>query len=179
MEQDALKSAWQEMATNRKSDMELSSMMRENTHPVLKRIRKQLIIETLAFTAFLFVYYDFFDGDRKPFYANMLLVSAILFVLLHNIMGYVLTKRPVNGDSIKQLLTNQLLKMKTYATVSVAGRILTACCLLLFFTSVITFNAGKYWLLAAIILLFIIQIVLLSGIWMKRIRQMKSTINSF
>ena len=179
MEQDAFKSAWQGMDANRKSNMELSSMMRESTHPVLKRIRKQLILETLSFTALLFVYYDFFDGDRKPFYANMLLVGAILFVLLHNIVGYVLTKRPVNGNSIKQSLDNQLLKIKTYAAVSVASRVLTAGCLLLFFTSVITFTANKYWILAALILVFVIQIALLSGIWTKRIRQMKETINSF
>jgi hypothetical protein len=179
MEQDALKSAWQGMDANRKSNTELSSMMRESGHPVLKRIRKQLILETLSFTALLFVYYDFFDGDRKPFYANVLLVSALLFVLLHNIVGYVLTKRPVTGNSIKQSLHHQLLKLKTYAAVSVASRVLTAACLLLFFTSVINFTANKYWMLAAMILLFVIQIALLSGIWRKRIRQMRVTINSF
>ena len=91
MEQDALKSAWQSMDANRKTNTELSTMMRESSHPVLKQIRKQLILETIAFTALLFVYYDFFDGDRKPFYANMLLVMAMLFVIAHNIMGYILT----------------------------------------------------------------------------------------
>jgi hypothetical protein len=179
MEQDALKSAWQGLATNQKSNMELSSMMREGGHPALKRIRKQLIMESVAFTAFLFVYYNAFDGDRKPFYANILLVMAMLFTILHNIVGYLLTKRPVKGSTIKQSLNNQLLKIKSFAAVSVASRVLTAVCLLLFFTSVITFNTNKYWLLAAIILLFVIQIIVLSGIWMKRVRQMKETINSF
>jgi len=179
MEEDALKSAWQGMDANRKTNKELSSMMQESAHPVLKSIRKQLILETVAFTAFLFVYYNAFDGDRKPFYANMLLVMAMLFTILHNIMGYILTKRPVKGNTIKQSLNNQLLKIKTFAGVSVAGRVMTATCLLLFFTSVITFNAGKYWMLVAIILIFVIQIIVLSGIWMKRVRQMKSTINTF
>lgn len=178
MEHDTLKSAWQGITTNRKTNMELNSMMRESGHPVLKRIRKQLILETLSFTVLLFVYYDFFDGDRKPFYANVLLVTAILFVLLHNIVGYVLTKHPVKGNSIKQSLENQLLKLKAYAAVSVASRVLTVACLLLFFTSVITFTTDKYWMLAAIILLLVIQIALLSGIWMKRIGQLRSTINS-
>jgi hypothetical protein len=179
MEQDAFKSAWQGMDANRKTNKELSSMMQESAHPVLKRIRKQLILETVSFTAFLLVYYNAFDGDRKPFSANMLLVMAMLFVIAHNIMGYILTRRPVNGNTVKQSLNKQLLKLKTYAAVSVASRVLSAACLLLFFTSVITFTTNKYWMLAAIILLFVIQIIVLSGIWIKRVRQMKETINSF
>jgi hypothetical protein len=179
MEQDALKSAWQGVDANRKTSKELSSMMQESAHPLLKRIRKQLILETIVFTAFLFVYYNAFDGDRKPFYANMLLVMAMLFVILHNIMGYVLTKKPVNGNNVKQSLYNQLQKLKTYAAVSVASRVLSATCMLLFFTSVIIFNKNKYWILATIILVCVIQIMVLAGIWVKRVRQMKETINSF
>lgn len=179
MEQDALKSAWQNMNAGQKTNSELSSMMRERTHPILKRIRKQLILETISFTFFLFVYYDFFDGDRKPVYANVLLVSAMLFVIIHNIAGYMLTKRPVNGDTIKQSLQDQLLKMKGYAMASVAARILIAGCLLLFFMSVITFNTNKYWILVGLMVVLIIQLALLSAIWVKRIRKMKTTINLF
>jgi hypothetical protein len=179
MEQDDLKSAWQNMNAGQKTNAELSSMMRERTHPVLKRIRKQLILESISFALFLFVYYDFFDGDRKPVYANVLLVSAMLFAIIHNIAGYMLTKRSVKGDTIKQSLEGQLLKMKGYAMVSVAGRVLIAGCLLFFFVSVITFNTNKYWILVGLIVVIIIQIVLLSAIWVKRIRQMKTTIDLF
>lgn len=179
MEQDALKSAWQNMNAGQKTNAELSSMMREQTHPVLKRIRKQLMLEAIFFTIFLFVYYDFFDGDRKPVYANVLLVSAMLLAIIHNIAGYMLTTRSVKGDTIKQSLQGQLLKMKKYAMVSVAGRVLIAACLLFFFISVITFNAGKYWILAGLIVLIVIQIALLTAIWVKRIRQMKTTIDLF
>jgi len=179
MEQDALKSAWQGIVNVPKSNTEVKSMMRESAHPVLKRIRKQLIIESAVFTVFLFVYYDFFDGDRKPLYANVLLVTAILFILLHNIMGYMLTRRRVKGNTIKQSLEDHLYKMKVHAVVSVVSRVLVAACFLLFFTSVITFNAGKYWILAVAILVFTIQIALLSRIWMKRIKQMKRTTDSF
>ena len=177
MEYDALKSAWQSMNTSQKTSSELSSMMRERTHPVLKRIRKQLIMETISFTLFLFVYYDFFDGDRKPVYANVLLVSAMLFAIIHNIAGYMLTKRAVKGNTIKQYLQNQLLKMKTYAMVSVVTRVFIATCLLFFFISVITFNSGKYWILAGLVSAIVMQIALMSAIWVKRIRQMKTTID--
>lgn len=179
MEQDNLKSAWQDIDSVPKSNTEVKLMMRESAHPVLKRIRKQLILESAAFTVFLLVYYDFFDGDRKPLYANLLLVTAMLFIIMHNIIGYMLMKSRVKGHTIKLSLEEHLSKMKVYAVVSVASRALAAGCLLLFFTSVITFNADKYWILAAGILVCIIQITLLSRIWMKRIRQIKSTTDSF
>lgn len=179
MEQDTLKSAWQDVVTMPKTNTEIKSMIREDSHPVLKRMRKQFIIECAGFSLFLFVYYDFFDGDRKPFYLNVLLVTALLVVIMHNIIGYMLTMRGAKGNNIKQSLEDHLFKMKAYAVVSIVSRVLVAGCLLFFFTSVITFNAAKYWILAAVIAGFITQVALLSRIWIKRIRQMKETLNSF
>ena len=151
MEQDPLKSAWKRINTEQKSNTDITSMLLEKKHPVLKGIRKQLVIETVAFTAFLFIYFDFFDGDRKPFYANILLVAAMLFSIIHNIIVYLLAKRPVKGNNIKRLLERHLLKLKLHAALSVAARIMAAVCLLLFFTSVIKFNTRKYLLLAVIV----------------------------
>jgi hypothetical protein len=179
MQQDPLKSAWQGINDKPQTDIELKTMLQEKTHPVLKRIRKQLIIETIAFTAFLLVYYDFFDGDRKPLYANVLLVVAISFALLHNVIGYWFTKQPVKGDNLQQSLRNQLLKMKSYAIVSVFSRILVAACLLAFFLSVVTFNEAKYWMLAAVVSVFVVQIVLLSRLWIKRVQRIKGDISNF
>lgn len=179
MEGDALQSAWQQMTASQRTNTELQAMMKENTHPVLKRIRKQLIIETIAFTAFLFVYYDFFDGDRKPVYANVLLVSAMLLVILHNIPGYMMARQTINSDNIKQSLQVQLKKMRTYAALSIAARVLTSACLLLFFTSVITFTTQKSWLLAVLIAVMVVQLGWLAVIWLKRIRQMRTTIDLF
>jgi hypothetical protein len=179
MEQDFLKSAWQGMAAVPKSKDAIKSMMLERTHPVLKRIRRQLIIEAAAFTVFLFLYYDFFDGNRKPVYANVLLVMGLLFVIIHNIIGYMLTRRPVTGNTIKQTLACNLTKMKTFAITSIIVRMLAAGCLLLFFIQAIRFTESKYWILIVIILVFIIQIVLLSRVWAKRINQLRGTINDF
>jgi cation transport ATPase len=179
MEQDSLKAAWQGITNKSKTDTELKIMLQEKSHPVLKRIRKQLIIEAVSFAAFLLVYYDFFDGDRKPWYANLLLVTAIVFVLMHNVIGYRFTRQPVKGNNIQQSLNNQLSTMKTYAIVSVLSRVLVAACLLLFFLSVVTFNAGKYWMLAAVILVFVVQIGLLSRLWIRRVREIKGVMGAF
>ena len=177
MDHNELISAWRSVKDPPRNNSELKLMIQEKRHPVLKRIRRQLFIEIIAFTAFLFVYYDFFDGNRKAVYINVLLASAILLVIIHNIIGYLMTKRPLNGNNIMQSLEDHLSKMKFYAVMSVVCRMLMAGCLLFFFTAEIVFNANKYWILIGIIILLMIQLALLSAIWLKRIRQIKEIIN--
>ena len=179
MNEDTLRSAWHGIGANPKSNAEIRNMMHGKEHPVLKRIRKQLIIETTAFTAFLFVYYDFFDGRDKPLYANILLVASLLFVIMHNLIGYTLTRQPVTGNTIKQSLTLHLARIKNFAVISITMRVLSAVCLLLYFTSTVTFTDNKYWVLAVIICIFIVQIALLLRIWTKRISELGRTINNF
>jgi hypothetical protein len=178
MEQDPLKLAWQGINITAKSNTQLQDMMQEGKHPVLKGIRKQMIIETVAYTAFLCIYYNAFDGDRKPLVVNVLLVAAMLLAIGHNIINYLLTKRRTEGNNLQQSLNAHLSQMKVHAVISVTTRLLIAVCFLLYFTSVIIFTTSKYWLLAVGIAIFIAQVALLSRIWAGRIQQMKSTISS-
>jgi hypothetical protein len=178
MERDALISAWQAAGATNKNNAELIAMLRDGQHPVLKHIRLQLIIETIAFTIFIFVYYDFFDGDKKPLYANVLMAGGMLLVIAHNIFGYVFTKRSFEGNNIKQSLEHYLTALKKQAIISIMCRALMASCLLLFFVSVISFNASKYWPLIGIAVVFLIQLIVLRGVWRKRIGKLKSTIDS-
>lgn len=177
MEQDPLKSAWQGINPKAKSNTELQRMLKEGTHPLVKGIRKQMIIETATYIVFLCIYYDAFDGDRKPLVINILLVAAMLLAIGHNIINYRFTKRRIQGENLQQSLNGQLSQMKIHATVSIACRVLISACLLIFFTAVINFNTSKYWLLAGVIAVFIVQMALLSRIWLGRIRQMKATIS--
>ena len=176
MENSSLQSPWNDPVGSQKTGKELRSMMREGKHPVLKRIRKQLVIEILAFSAFLLVYYDFFDGHTKPLYANLLLVTAIVLLILYSVFGYILTKQPVAGVNLKQSLNDHLRKMRTYAMVSVAIRSLALVCLLLFFSSTITFNSGKLWLLAGLIIVAAVQMFLLLKMWKGKIWRMREII---
>ncbi len=179
MEPDSLKSVWQGLNPEPKSNAELQSMMKERRHPVLKGIRIQLIIEIAAYTVFLFVYHDIFDGDRKPLYVNILLAAAALLLIMLSIIGYSLTRSSIEGNNLKQSLDAHLFKMKIYAVVCVASRMLWAICLLLFFVSAIHLDAKKYWILACATGVFTVQLIILSRIWTGRIRQMKRTISSF
>ncbi|HEY8894790.1 MAG TPA: hypothetical protein VIM79_08235 [Niastella sp.] len=178
MEQDALRSAWSAANTASKNNNELIAMLREGQHPVLTHIRRQLIIETIAFTIFLFLYYNIFDGDRKPLYANLLIAGSMLLVITHNIIGYVFTKSSIKGNNIKQSLEHHLVSLKKHAAISIICRALMAGCLLAFFASVISFTASKYWALAAIVAIFFVQLIALWGIWLKRIRKLKGLIDN-
>ncbi|ODS86521.1 MAG: hypothetical protein ABS46_00870 [Cytophagaceae bacterium SCN 52-12] len=179
MENDALKSAWQHIRTPRKSSTDLKSAMEEGNHPVLKGIRRQLLFETIGFTLFLLVYYDFFDGDRKPLYANLLLAGAMLLVIGHNIAGYRLAGRGVKDSSIRRSLEERLSRIKTYAVISVTSRVLIMACVCIFFISVVTLDTQRYRLLALIAVVFAIQITLLSRLWRRRIRRLKEVIADF
>jgi amino acid transporter len=179
MENDSLKSAWQRMATEEKSSVELKTMIRKRSDALVKRIRRQFIIETIAIAAFLIVYYDFFDGYQKPLYANILLVAALFFVMIHNALGLMQWKLRAKGENIEELLNDRLLKMRKYAIVSGILRVLVACSFLVFFISVIKFTQDKYWILLCVILVFLIQIYVVIKIWIERIRRMKEVIEEF
>jgi hypothetical protein len=179
MEQDILKSTWQGVTMETKGYGELQAMIKEKTHPVLKGIRKQLAIELIAFAVFLVVYYDFFDGDKKPLWANALLVTGMSFLVIYNMIGYLLTKRPLKGHNIIQSIADQINKLKTYAVVFMTSRTLAAICLLLFFSSVIPFNPVKYWILAGIVLTLMVQLGILASIWRGRLRQLQKIADSF
>lgn len=178
MENDSLKSAWRRMATEDKSHMELKTIIKERSHFFLKRIRRQFVIETIAMVIFLIVYYDFFDGDQKPLYVNILLVAALLFMIIHNIVGYMQMRLRFRGENIEKLLNDRLHKMKVHAITSGILRLLMVCSFLLFFLSVIKFTQGKYWIFTAVILVFLVQIAVFIQIWRVRIRRMKETINN-
>lgn len=179
MEPDNLKSAWKNMATTNRSAEALQGMIRENKHPVLKGIRRQMIIEILSWIIFLVVYYDFFDGHRKPFYVNLLLVAAVGFVLIHSVWGYLFTRNLAKGNNLIQSLENYLAGMKRYAIVSVASRVVTILALLLFFTAVIKVDTFKYLVLGGLLLVVVFQAILLSRIWLKRIKHLQESIGGF
>ena len=178
MAKDPLQSAWQQMPAETTNSKAIQSMIQVGDHPVLKRIRRQLIIETVAFAALLLVYYDIFDGDRKPFVANVLLVAGLVLSIVHNLIGYRLTGSRLQGGTLIASVQKQLAKMKTYAVFSVLSRGMAGGCLLFFFSMAITYTTNKYWILAGIVLLFVIQLFLLYRVWARRIGELQQTVGN-
>lgn len=179
MELDQLKSDWKSTQTSIKTEDQLQSMLLENKHPVLKGIRKQLAIEILGWSAFLFCYYTMFDGDKKPLTINLLLVATVLISLTHNIVGYNFSKYLVQGDNLMSSLTKYFYKIKQYAMISLASRVVFSAGLLTFFSYNITFTQSKYLMLLALVLVFMVQLYWMYSIWMKRIKTLKNSLGMF
>lgn len=152
------------------SNETLVSMLGVNKHPVLKKIKTQLIIESITWTAFLAVYYDFFDGHLRSGLWNSLLVVAICLLLIHNMLGYRVTNNPISGNNISKSLSNYLQKIRKYAYVSVTARVVAILIIHGYFLSAMDqLETRHYWITVFLTLLIVIQVVFLWRIWSKRI----------
>lgn len=174
MEIDELKSAWNKVETPVKTTGEIKLMLQENKHPVLKGIRKQVIIEVVSWSVFLACYYSMFNGTYKPLWINALLVLCIVFPLIHNLMSYRFAKHLVNGNTIQASVSNYIANVKAYASISIAARVLFAGGLLVFLTYGIKFTEAKYLSLAIIILIFLVQLAILANLWIKRLNKLNN-----
>jgi hypothetical protein len=166
MHTDPLKSAWNAIPEEHTTNISIKN-------PVLKDIRRQLTIESIAYTIFLIVYYNIFDGNNKSFLLNAILVISVSFILLHNISGYIITKNNVYATNLKQSLTTYLKRIKRFAVLAIVSRALAFSGIMLFFMANITWTSGKYYLLVLIIGLLGIQIFSLRKIWAGRINKIR------
>lgn len=179
MELDELKRNWADTPAPLKTNNELLLMLQENRHPVLKRIRKQLTIEITGWAAFLLAYYSAFDGAEKPLPANIILILAVLTALVHNLTGYNFSKYIVQAGNITQSLQLYLKKVKLYATLSIASRVIFISGLLVFFCWNVVFDERRYLLLGAGIIALIIQLFILGKLWGSRLKMLSTSLNTF
>ncbi|MBA0884006.1 hypothetical protein [Flavobacterium undicola] len=179
MEIDDLKSDWNAIQSIPKNEETLLLMLKENTHPVLKSIRKQIVIEVTAWSLFLMVYYSMFDGATKPLWINLVLIIALLMPILHSFYGYHYNKYLADGSNIKMALEQLYARLKKYAFITVIARVGFICGLLLFFSYNIHFTTTKYFLLLLILVVFSIQIFVLYQVWAKRLGVLQVIIRAF
>ncbi|RZK93053.1 MAG: hypothetical protein EOO98_00855 [Pedobacter sp.] len=179
MEKDKLSLLWQDIAPAQKSQEDLSKMFKERSNPVLKSIRKQILIEFLGFGAFLFCYYSMFDGADKPLFVNIMITFAILAPILHHVKCYQLQKQFKSGHNLKEDLTDFVAKLKTFRIETLIARVLFISGMLLFFTYNIHFSANKWWALVIIITSFSIQLFFLYKVWSNRIYKIKLVLQEF
>ncbi|HKG07734.1 MAG TPA: hypothetical protein VKB19_14790 [Pedobacter sp.] len=173
MELDQLKSEWNKAETPVKTNEQLKAMLSESKHPVLKEIRRQIIIEVTGWTAFLLCYYTMFDGHQKPLFINLILVGALLCALIHNLSGYSFSRHLIDGGNIRTALEHYLSRIKNYALVSVLTRLLFMAGFITFFTYNIQFNTFKYAMLGVFGLIIIGQLIWLSRVWSGRLKKLQ------
>lgn len=179
METDLLKSAWNIYTGEKRESGQLKSMLKESAHPVLRNIRRQLLIETALFSIFGLLYYDLFDGNQKPLYANFLLVFALILIIGHNFVGYIASKSLIQGPDLRQSLSLYYTKLRKYAIFSVFIRVFASASVIAFFISIIHFSTIKYTLLACCFALIIGQGFIQWKIWRKRLDKLSATLADF
>ena len=179
MELNDLKSDWKNAGKDFKSEADLRLMTKIVNHPSIKKIRTKLIIEVIVLLFFLFIYYDWFDGDKKPFYANLSLVVGLLLYIFNDVIGFISITRPIRETNLKLSLQNYLMRIKLLSISSVIITSLYSISIIIFFTSIINFTKEK-----GLILLFsvvvVIQFILLSlRMWTKWIKNLKLQVKDF
>lgn len=179
MELNDLKSGWQNAVGEFKSEEDLQRMTRIVNHPSIKKIRTKLVIETIVLLFFLFIYYDWFDGNKKPFYANLSLVVGLLLYIFNDIIGYFAIIRPIRGANLKLSIQNYLMRVKRLSISSIIITSLYSLSIIIFFTSVITFTKEKG-LLLVFSLVVVCQLIFLSfRMWRKWIKNLKLQAKDF
>ena len=179
MELNDLKSSWQNVAEDFKSEADLRRMTKIANHPSIKKIRTKLIIEMIILLFFLFIYYDWFDGNKKPLYANLALVVGLLLYIFNDIIGYISITRPIKGTNLKLSLQNYLMRIKRLSVSSAIITFLYSISIIIFFTSVIAFTKEKA-LLLVFSTVIVVQIILFSlRMWTKWIKNLKLQLKDF
>jgi len=154
MDINDLRAEWQNAGSGSVSEETLRLMTKISQHPTLKKLRIKLILETVFLTILLFVYYDGFDGDKKPLYANALLVLSILLYITNNVLGYLFIKNPVRANNISLSVQKHLLVLKRMSIFSLLSSIFYAVTLLFYFSNSIKFTSSKYLLVVILVLIF-------------------------
>lgn len=171
MELEDLKSKWKTIKTISKEETALLLMLQENRHPVLKKIRRQIQIEVSAWIVFLLVYFSMFDGDKKPFWVNCILIFSFLLPILHSLYGYFYNKYVTDGSNVKEALELLYNRLKKYAFIAVFSRVALMSGFLLFFTYSIDFTISKFLILLFLGIVFSFQLFVLFRLWKKRLKQ--------
>lgn len=179
MEIDNLKSVWKDISTPQKNSEELSLLLKKNSHPILASVKKQIIVECLGFTAFLFCYFAMFDGETKPLASNLIIIAATLLQLFYGYKGFLLQSRFKSSTNLNDDLKSFTIQLKSYRFQVVLARLLFAVGLITFFTYHISFSEFKWWLLISIFAIFSVQLWLLYRLWTKRINKLEATLAEF
>jgi hypothetical protein len=179
MELNELKAGWQNAGGNYRTEADLERMTKLNQHPSLKRIRRKLIIETIALSFFLVVYYDWFDGHQKPLYANLLLFAGVLLYILNDVIGYISLAKPVVKENLRTSVEQLLNKVKRLSILSLVVSFIYSVCLMAFFLSVINFTKEKSFILLGMILVLVQLTYISYKVWRNWILKLELQVKDF
>lgn len=179
MELNDLKSVWQNAGGRLKSEEDLEKMTKIMNHPVIKRVKTKLVIQIVLLLFFLVVYYDWFDGDKKPAYANGALVTGLFLYILNDIIGYFSLVKPVGEANLKRSARAYLIRVKRLSLFSILVTLLYSSLIIIFFTSTIHFTKEKALILMFGIIVMVQLITFSYKLWSQWIKKLNQQIRDF
>mgnify|MGYP006902060006 CR=1 FL=1 len=175
MDLEKMKSQYNNLSTENISNSSLIKMLKFNQQPAIKGIRKQMIIESVAWILFLAFYFNFFDGHLKPIGWNLILIFSVVLMLLHNMLSFQIATNPIKGDNLMVSMKFYLKRLRKYAYLSIASRIIALLALFGFFISGIDTIEQRHLISLFAVVIFVgLQGFLLWSIWQKRIKSITS-----
>lgn len=170
---DDLKSDWQSAGQESLSEKELAMMTRVRNHPTLRKLRVKFMTEIAGLTAFLFLFYDGFDGAEKPLIINISLVISIIIYITNNVLSYFHIQNPLVSGNIREALAKQTRSLKKLAVLSLTSSVVYAAALIFFLTYQTAFTQRKYIILSVLIITFLLLFYYSWITWQRKITHFK------
>ncbi|SEK17615.1 hypothetical protein [Parapedobacter koreensis] len=160
----------------KKDRSEIRTLLSAKPHPVLRNVRRQVIIEAIAWGGFLFLVYTAFDADTKPLWLGLLIVLTVSAYLIHLLAGYAQIVAMPADKPLAESLSFAYRRMRRFAMRNLLLRSLLLAAVLFFFGYGISFTPGKYGALLGIAVVFIVQLLLNRGLWLRRLRRLRDAV---
>jgi len=174
-----MKNLWAVEPREKKPTAALAEMLKVKSHPILKKIKSQLLLELTAWIVLLTVYYSMFDGEKRPWFINFVFILGLLQAISYNLSGYLAAKNLIQGDNLSASFTTYLKQLKKFRSSAIGSRLLLMTGLLLFFSYGLEMDNKRIIAILAISSIFILQLWFLYQQWTKRIAKLEAISKNF
>ncbi len=173
MELNEMQNLWKSQKTDKKNNESIQQMALEKSQPVLKRIKKQLLLEMILWTFIVVVYHSAFDGNQRPAAVNLVFVIGFIQAIAYNLSGYLAARNLGTGNNLLHSIQEKIAELKKLQLTAVASRTVLMLSILFFFSYGLELNSKRLFSLAGITVVFALQLGLVFQIWKRRIVKLK------
>ncbi len=173
-----MKASWQQAGTAPGNKLRMEGFLHNKKHlTVIWKVKLKLLVEAVFMVLLLLFFYDIFDGDQKPVYANVALVTGTMFYFCSNMLGYFAIRQVAEEQDICHSLKRLLQKLMRAKVFSLTAMLLFSLTLLLFFMSAVALTPQKLFLMAGFQTFVLVQVYLSGNMWNSRIRQIRQLLH--
>ncbi|TDO20861.1 hypothetical protein [Pedobacter duraquae] len=172
MELQEMKALWKVDNTTPISITEIEKMTLENSHPMLRKIKRQLLLEMILWIIILFGYHNAFDGAKRPGAINLIFVAGLVQAVAYNFAGYCAARNLIAGSDLSTSFHNYLKKLRRFRWTAICSRAVLMLGVILFFSYGLEMQTKRIVGIAGITTMFGIQLLLISMSWNKRIEKL-------